>query len=168
MQRAALDLLRRLPPTAAVIPVQVLGELFNVLVRKGGSQRDKARAAILDWRDSFPLIETSAAVVFAAADLATDHRLSIWDAVILAAAAAGGCRLPRPWRLFATNLATSRSIRSAWRGSDASAAPWPTRMRIVSTWCAGAAANRQPAIVVRRNRANRSRIAGSASFAERA
>jgi len=93
MRRAALDLLRRLPPTAAIIPVQVLGELFNVLVRKGGSPRDKARAAILDWRDSFPLIETSAAIVFAAADLATDHRLSIWDSVILAAAAAGGCRL---------------------------------------------------------------------------
>ncbi len=93
MRRAALDLLRRLPPTAAIIPIQVLGELFNVLVRKGGSPRDKARAAILDWRDSFPLIETSAAIVFAAADLATDHRLSIWDSVILAAAAAGGCRL---------------------------------------------------------------------------
>jgi len=93
MRRAALDLLRRLPPTAAIIPVQVLGELFNVLVRKGGSPRDKARAAILDWRDAFPLIETSAAIVFAAADLATDHRLSIWDSVILAAAAAGGCRL---------------------------------------------------------------------------
>ena len=93
MRRAALDLLRKLPPTAAIIPVQVLGELFNVLVSKGGSPPDKARAAILDWRDSFPAIETSAAVVFAAADLATDHRLSIWDSVILAAAAAGGCRL---------------------------------------------------------------------------
>jgi len=93
MRRAALDLLRRLPPTAAIIPVQVLGELFNVLVRKGGSPRDQARAAIMDWRDSFPLIETSAAIVFAAADLATNHRLSIWDAVIVAAAAAGGCRL---------------------------------------------------------------------------
>ncbi len=93
MRRAALDLLRRLPPTTAIIPVQVLGELFNVLVRKGGSPRDKARAAMLDWRDSFPLIETPAAVVFAATDLATDHRLGIWDSVILAAAAAGGCRL---------------------------------------------------------------------------
>ena len=93
MQRAALDLLRRLPPTAAIIPVQVLGELFNVLVRKGGSPPNKARAAILDWRDSFPLIETSAAIVFAAADLAADHRLSIWDSVVLATAAAGGCRL---------------------------------------------------------------------------
>lgn len=93
MRRAALDLIRRLLPTAVTIPVQVLGELFNVLVRKGGVPRDKARAAILDWRDAYPLIETSAAIVFAAADLATDHRLGIWDSVILAAAAAGGCRL---------------------------------------------------------------------------
>jgi predicted nucleic acid-binding protein len=93
MQRAALDLIRRLPPTAVTIPVQVLGELFNVLVRKGGGPRDKARAAILDWRDSFPLIETSAAIVFAAADLAADHRLGIWDSVILSAAAQAGCRL---------------------------------------------------------------------------
>jgi predicted nucleic acid-binding protein len=39
------------------------------------------------------LIETSAEVLFGAADLATDHQLSIWDAVILSAAAEGGCRL---------------------------------------------------------------------------
>src|SRR5260221_10776762 len=94
MQRAALDLLRRLPPTAAIIPVQVLGELFNVLVRKGGSPPKKARAAILDWRDSFALIETSAAIVFAAADLATDQRLGIWDSGILPAASGAGRRPP--------------------------------------------------------------------------
>jgi predicted nucleic acid-binding protein len=29
----------------------------------------------------------------AAADLATDHQLGIWDAVILAATSKGGCRL---------------------------------------------------------------------------
>jgi predicted nucleic acid-binding protein len=31
--------------------------------------------------------------MLSAADLATDHQLSIWDAVILSAAAEGGCRL---------------------------------------------------------------------------
>jgi predicted nucleic acid-binding protein len=41
----------------------------------------------------FPLIETSAKVMLSAADLATDHQLSIWGAVILSAAAEGGCRL---------------------------------------------------------------------------
>src|SRR6266550_4602017 len=53
----------------------------------------KARKAILSWQDAFPPIETSAAVMLGAADLATDHRLSIWDAVILSAAAEAGCRL---------------------------------------------------------------------------
>ena len=33
---AALALIRRLPQEAAVVPAQVLGELFNVLVREGG------------------------------------------------------------------------------------------------------------------------------------
>jgi predicted nucleic acid-binding protein len=39
------------------------------------------------------LVETSAEVMLAAADLATDHRLSIWDGVILSAAAEVGCSL---------------------------------------------------------------------------
>ena len=47
----------------------------------------------LDWQDAFPVIETSAEVMLAAADLATDHELRIWDAVILSAAGEAGCRL---------------------------------------------------------------------------
>jgi predicted nucleic acid-binding protein len=38
------------------------------------------------------LIETSPAVLLAAIELATQHRLGIWGAVILAGAAAAGCR----------------------------------------------------------------------------
>ncbi len=90
---AALALIRRLPQEAAVIPVQVLGELFNVLVRKGGKSRSDARDALLSWRDTFPVVETSPEVMLAAADLATDHQLGIWDAVILSAASQAGCRL---------------------------------------------------------------------------
>ncbi|MEJ0050881.1 MAG: PIN domain-containing protein [Methylovirgula sp.] len=90
---AALDLVRRLPPEAVLIPVQVLGELFNVLVRKAGKSRREARDALLGWRDAFPLVQTSAEVVQSAADLATDHRLGIWDAVILSASSHAGCRL---------------------------------------------------------------------------
>jgi len=93
MKETALDLLRRLPEGAAAVPVQALGELFNVLVRKAGRSPADARAAVLGWRDAFPLIDTSAAVMVAAADLATDHRLGIWDAVVLACAAEAECRL---------------------------------------------------------------------------
>ncbi len=90
---SALNLIRQLPQEAAIIPAQVLGELFNVLVRKGGKSRSDARDALLSWRDTFPVIETSPEAVLAAADLATDRQLGIWDAVILSAASQAGCRL---------------------------------------------------------------------------
>ena len=93
MKRTALELVQKLPEGAVLLPVQSLGELFHLLVRKAGRTPAKARAAILSWRDAFPLIETSPEVLFAAADLATDHQLSIWDAVILSATAEAGCRL---------------------------------------------------------------------------
>lgn len=90
---AALALIRRLPQEAAIVPVQVLGELFNVLVRKGGKSRRDARLALLSWRDAFPVVETSLEAMLAAADLATDHQMGIWDAVVLSVAAHAGCRL---------------------------------------------------------------------------
>jgi predicted nucleic acid-binding protein len=89
----ALDVVRRLPPEAVVLPVQVLGELFNVLVRKAGRSRADARAAVLNWCDAFPLIETSPVALLSATDLAANHQLGIWDAVVLSAAAEGACRL---------------------------------------------------------------------------
>jgi predicted nucleic acid-binding protein len=92
MKKAALDLVSRLPQNSVAVPVQVLGELFQVLVRKAGRSPAEARSAILGWRDAFALIDTSPAVLLAAADLAV-NRFGIWDAVILCAAAEAGCRL---------------------------------------------------------------------------
>lgn len=93
MKRTALELVEKIPEGAALLPVQTLGELFNLLVRKAGRTPAKARKAILSWKDAFPGIETSAEVMLGAADLATDHHLSIWDSVVLSAAAEAGCRL---------------------------------------------------------------------------
>jgi predicted nucleic acid-binding protein len=93
MKQRALSLVEKLPDGTALLPVQTLGELFSLLVRKAGRAPADARKAILSWQDAFAPIETSAAVMLGAADLATDHRLSIWDAVILSSAAEAGCRL---------------------------------------------------------------------------
>ena len=91
-KNAALDVIDKLSERI-VVPVQALGELFHVLVRKAGRKPEKARAAILNWQDAFPLAETSAAVLLAATDLAADHQFNIWDAVMVSAAAHAGCRL---------------------------------------------------------------------------
>jgi predicted nucleic acid-binding protein len=93
MRDKALDLIQRLPPGAIVLPVQALGELFNVLVRKARRQPARARSAVLSWRDAYSVIETSAAVMVNATDLASAHGLTIWDSVVLAASAEGECRL---------------------------------------------------------------------------
>jgi predicted nucleic acid-binding protein len=92
-KEAALDLIQRLPPGSTVLPAQTLGELFNVLVRKARRPAASARTAILSWRDAFTVLDTSATVIASAADLATDHQLGIWDAVVLATAAEAECRL---------------------------------------------------------------------------
>jgi predicted nucleic acid-binding protein len=89
----ALAVLESLAPEATFVPVQALGELFNVLVRKAGRTGDGAAAAILSWGDAFPLIESSSDVILAAMDLTRTHQLGIWDATILSAAADARCRL---------------------------------------------------------------------------
>ena len=86
-------ILEDLQPETTLLPVQVLGELFAVLVAKGKRSRARARDAVLSWGDAFPLIDTSPDVLLSAIDLAVDHQLFIWDAIIVAAAADARCRV---------------------------------------------------------------------------
>ena len=92
-REATLRLIERLPQVAVVTPVQALGELYHVLVRKAARSPQDARSAILNWRDAFRTADTSAESLASATDLAAHHRLTIWDAVILAVAAEARCQL---------------------------------------------------------------------------
>ncbi len=89
----ALELIERLPVGSIFLPVQTLGELFQLLVRKLKRSPAHARTAILAWRDAYSLIETSEDVLVAAVELAVAPRFSFWDGVVLAATSEGGCRL---------------------------------------------------------------------------
>lgn len=93
MRDQALELIQRLPQGSIVLPVQTLGELFNVLVRKAKRRPARAQAAVLSWRDAYAVVETSAAVMVSATDLASGHGLSIRDSVVLSASAEAACRL---------------------------------------------------------------------------
>jgi predicted nucleic acid-binding protein len=89
----ALQLIERLPSESVFLPVQTLGELFQLLLRKLRHTPAQARTAVLAWRDAYALIETSEEVLLAAVELAVAHRFSFWDGVVLGAAREGGCRL---------------------------------------------------------------------------
>lgn len=93
MQQRARAIVDRLSEESTLLPVQALGELYAVLVRKAGRSRTKARDIVLDWGDTFPLIDTSSAVLLQAMELSVGHQLAFWDSVILSAAADAGCRL---------------------------------------------------------------------------
>ena len=93
MRDKAIELIQQLPQTGILLPVQILGELFNVLVRKAKRRPARARAAVLSWRDAYPVIETSEVVMVSAMDIAADHGLTIRDSVVLAACAEAECRL---------------------------------------------------------------------------
>ena len=89
----ARELIGLLPDNAAVVPAQVLEELYNVLTKKLLRTRRYARTAVLEWADSFEVIDSSWRAFQAALDLCTDHELQVWDALILAVAAENQCRI---------------------------------------------------------------------------
>jgi predicted nucleic acid-binding protein len=75
------------------LPAQVLGELFGVLVRKARRSAIEARRAVQIWQATYAVIGTTNTVLTRAMEVAVDHGLTIWDAVILAAASEAGCRV---------------------------------------------------------------------------
>ena len=87
-----MEILAAVPAASIVVPVQVLGELFNVLRRKAHRTADDAAAIVRVWQDMFNVVPTTETVLAHALDAATAHGLAIWDAIILAAASEGGCR----------------------------------------------------------------------------
>mgnify|MGYP001051670397 CR=1 FL=1 len=90
---AAIRLIEQLPTEFVLLPAQTLGELFRVLTAKAKRTGDLAREAIMTWADSFEVADSSWAAFQAAMDLAADHKLQIWDALIVAVAAENRCRI---------------------------------------------------------------------------
>jgi predicted nucleic acid-binding protein len=75
-----------------VIPTQILGECYNVFTRSGQSRED-ALLLIEGFSLRYPIIGCRPETMMEALKLATQHRLQIWDALILASASEAGCRV---------------------------------------------------------------------------
>lgn len=89
----ARQLVADIDPAQVILPVQTLGELYRVLTGKAKQDPNAARSAVLSWADSFELADSTWTAFQSAFDLAADHQLQIWDALILAVAAESQCRL---------------------------------------------------------------------------
>lgn len=76
-----------------VFPAQVMAELFRVLVRKARWSAGDARDHVIGWCEAGVVAPTSDSTLRAALNLAVDHHLQPFDAIILAAASEAGCRI---------------------------------------------------------------------------
>ncbi len=89
-QRTALDVLAAHPD--AVISTQVLLEWFVAVTRKLSPPLPAARAqAALESLARLTVTPADADLVTQAARTAVEHQLSIWDAMVVEAAAVAGC-----------------------------------------------------------------------------
>jgi predicted nucleic acid-binding protein len=91
--KKAIQLIERLPADRVLLPVQTLGELFRVLTARAKRDAGHTREAIISWADSFKVADSSWSAFQAAIDLSIDHRLQIWDALIMAVSAENHCRI---------------------------------------------------------------------------
>lgn len=76
-----------------VMPSQVAGEFYNILVKKGGTPPILARKIVQDWADVFGLAVPTQTTMRSALEGARFFNLQIWDALILTIAAEAGCAL---------------------------------------------------------------------------
>ena len=92
-QEIARDGLAAIPRKEVVIPAQALAECYRVLVVKAKLPRAEARARIARWDGLALVTPTLSTTIESACDLAVEHGLQIFDAVILASASEAGCRM---------------------------------------------------------------------------
>lgn len=91
-QAVAARIIRDLAADEIIIPAQALAELFTLLVRKARRPTQDARMAVMQWHDASLTADTSSGVLLDAIELAASHKLALWDAIMVAAAASSGCR----------------------------------------------------------------------------
>lgn len=105
--KMARTLIGQLPVDRVVLPAQTRGELYRVLTGKAKRDAVATREAILGWTDSFEVADSTWTAFQSALDLAVDHKLQVWDALILSVAAGNRCRI-----LLSEDLHSSFT----WRG----------------------------------------------------
>lgn len=88
--KTAIDLILRAALVDACIPVQTLGELLNVCIRKLGMLPDDAIHQVEDYTQLFHCPQMSLEDLLNAARLANGHKLQFFDALIITVAARAG------------------------------------------------------------------------------
>lgn len=90
--RLAAEIMERAVDLDCCLTLQAISEFYVVVTRKGVVPRDAAAGLASDWMELFPMVGASAEAVRMALAESAAGRVSYWDALLLATAAAAGCR----------------------------------------------------------------------------
>jgi predicted nucleic acid-binding protein len=93
-----------------VISTQVLGEIFNVLFKKGLKKKEEAREIILDLSENFAVSGIFEQTVIRSTDLSIRYGYSYWDSLIVASAIESGCTI-----LFTEDMQHGQTIENTLR-----------------------------------------------------
>jgi predicted nucleic acid-binding protein len=89
---AARQVMARLPAARVLLPVQVLGELYDVLTVRFRRDATLAQRAVQQWAGLYAVRESTWPALEQAMVLHRDHQLRVWDGLILATASLHRCR----------------------------------------------------------------------------
>ena len=89
----ASDLMIRAMLLDCVLPVQVLAEFLNVVRRKRLESFGEAQAQVQRWTETIQIVDTTAQHVLKGAEFSRQHRLQLWDSIILQVAQSAHSRL---------------------------------------------------------------------------
>ena len=91
-QKIALEILRKaVVKRNAAVSIQVLTEFSNVALNKLGQTPDDVHHEITVWSEKLVFVEPSVRHLIRALEIRAFCQVSIWDALVVAAAEAGGC-----------------------------------------------------------------------------
>jgi predicted nucleic acid-binding protein len=92
-QRLARQVIERALRADCRLTLQAISEFYAAATRKGRMPATDAAAQAADWMELFPCLPSSATATRTALAAASAGRASYWDALLLATAAEGGCRV---------------------------------------------------------------------------
>jgi len=74
-----------------IISTQILGELYNVLLKKKFTSKDEAKQIILEMVTNFPIVEIDVLKVMTALEINSTYGYSYWDSLVVATALQHNC-----------------------------------------------------------------------------
>lgn len=77
--------------TNMIISTQILGELFNVLTKKGFKTKEKAKDIISDLGKNFRVVDINKSSVLKAIKVSIKYKYSYWDSLIISTALESDC-----------------------------------------------------------------------------